>query len=202
MTATELQQFYEKLYFHEIDARDKIQGRLQLSLTVLLAVGGALVFLIQNFDYQTGAWTPIRAMFAFLVCVGSVTLVCAIMFFINAFLSGTYYFLPDSRQTADYKELLDQTYAQYKEREQLVSEAMDQYLVGCYIEYAAFNTRVNDRRSGYLYRCNGATIAAALLFILAFLSFYFGDLDKGKIKQPTDISISKPVDVRMIENRK
>jgi len=92
MTATELQQFYEKLYFHEIDARDKIQGRLQLSLTVLLAVGGALVFLIQNFDYQTGAWTPIRAMFAFLVCVGSVTLVCAIMFFINAFLSGTYYF--------------------------------------------------------------------------------------------------------------
>src|SRR2546428_8190607 len=90
MTATELKQFYEKLYFHEIHARDKIQGRLQLSLTVLLAVGGALVFLIQNFDYQTGAWTPIRSMFGFFVCVGSVTLVCAIMFFINAFLSGSY----------------------------------------------------------------------------------------------------------------
>jgi len=124
------------------------------------------------------------------------------MFFINAFLSGSYYFLPDSSQTADYKELLDRTYAQYKEREQLVSEAMDQYLVGYYIEYAAFNTRVNDRRSGYVYRCNGATIAAALVFILAFLSFYFGDLDKGKIKQPTEVSISKPIDVRMIENRK
>ena len=83
-----------------------------------------------------------------------------------------------------------------------MSDAMDQYLVGYYIEYAAFNTRVNDRRSGYVYRCNGATIAAALVFILAFLSFYFGDLDKGKIKQPTEVSISKPIDVRMIENRK
>jgi len=140
-------------------------------LTLLLALGGAVVFLVQNFDYQAGAWTPIRSMFAFFVCLGSVALVCAIMFFINAFLSGTYYFLPDSSQTADYKGLLDRTYAEYDNREQLVSDAMDQYLVGYYIEYAAFNTRVNDRRSGYVYRCNGATIAAALVFILAFLAF-------------------------------
>jgi len=202
MTATELKQFYEKLYFHEVDGRDKIQGRLQLSLTVLLVVGGALVFLIQNFDYQAGAWTPIRLMFAFFVCAGSVALVCAIMFFINAFLSGAYYFLPDSSQTADYKQVLDRTYAEYDEREKLISDAMDHYLVGYYIEYAAFNTRANNRRSGYIYRCNGATIAAGLLFILAFFAFYFGDLDKGKIKQPTEVSINKPIDVRMIDNRK
>ena len=83
-----------------------------------------------------------------------------------------------------------------------MSDAMDQYLVGYYIEYAAFNTRANNRRSGYIYRCNGATIAAGLLFILAFFAFYFGDLDKDKIKQPTEVSINKPIDVRMIDNRK
>src|SRR5260370_42614055 len=99
MTATELKQFYEKLYFHEIDSRDKIQGRLQLSLTVLLVVGGALVFLIQNFDYQAGAWTPIRTTFAFFVCAGILALVCAIVFFINGFLTSGYYFFPDNSQT-------------------------------------------------------------------------------------------------------
>jgi hypothetical protein len=202
MTATELKQFYEKLYFHEVDGRDKIQGRLQLSLTVLLVVGGALVFLIQNFDYQAGAWTPIRLMFAFFVCAGSVALVCAIVFFINAFLTSGYYFLPDSSQTADYKQVLDRTYAKYGEREKLISDAMDQYLVGYYIEYAAFNTRANDRRGAYVHLCNGATIAAAVLFIFAFLAFYFGDLDKGKIKRPTEVTISKPFDVRIIDNRK
>lgn len=202
MTDAELKQFYEKLYFQEIDARDKIQGKLQLSLTVLLAVGGALIFLIQNFDYQAGAWTPVRAMFVFFVCVGTVALVCSLVFFINAFLGGNYYFLPDSRQTADYKNLLEQTYAGFEQRRQLVSDAMDAYVVGYYIEYAAFNTRVNDRRSGYVYLCNGSTITAALLFMVAFLAFYFGDLDKGRIKQPAEVSISKPIDVRMIENRK
>lgn len=45
MTVSELRQLYEKLYFLEIEARDKIHGRLQLSLTLLLAVGGAVIFL-------------------------------------------------------------------------------------------------------------------------------------------------------------
>lgn len=202
MTATELKQFYEKLYFHEIDSRDKIQGRLQLSLTLLLAVGGAVVFLFQNFDYQSGAWTPLRWTFAFFFSVGAVLLVGAMVFFVKAFYNSTYYFLPDSRQTADYKELLEKTYGEFDAREQLVSEAMDQYVVGSYIEYAAFNTRTNDRRSAYLCLCNGSVVGSAVLFIFAFLAFYFGDLDKGKIKRPTEVSITNPIDVRMIENRK
>lgn len=201
MTGTELKQFYEKLYFHEIDARDKIQGRLQLSLTLLLAVIGAVVFLFQNFDYQTGGWTPLRLMFAFFFCVGSVLLVVAMVFFVKAFYNNAYYFLPDSRQTAEYKQLLEQTYSRYNNREQLVSDAMDQYLVGYYVEYAAFNTRANDRRSAYVHLCNGAIVGAGVLFIGAFLAFYFGDLDKGKIKAATEISISKPVDVRVIQKR-
>ena len=129
-------------------------------------------------------------------------LVCAIVFFINAFLTSGYYFLPDSSQTADYRQVLDRTYAKYDEREKLISDAMDQYLVGYYIEYAAFNTRANDRRAAYVHLCNGTTIAAAVLFIFAFLAFYFGDLDKGKIKRPTEVTISKPFDVRIIDNRK
>lgn len=72
MTDAELRQFYEKLYFLESEARDKIHGRLQLSLTLLLAVGGAVVFLFQNFDYQTGAWTALRALFVSFLCGGIV----------------------------------------------------------------------------------------------------------------------------------
>lgn len=201
MTGAELKQFYEKLYFHEIDGRDKIQGRLQLSLTLLLAVTGAVAFLFQNFDYQSGAWTPLRWTFIFFFCVGTVLLVVAMVFFVKAFYNNAYYFLPDSKQTAAYKDVLDSTYAEYGERDRLVSEAMDQYVVGYYIEYAAFNTRVNDRRSAYLHLCNGAVVGAAVLFIAALLAFYFGELDKGRMKPVTEITITKPIDVRMLENR-
>jgi len=201
MTRAELKQFYEKLYFHEIDARDRIQGRLQLSLTLLLAVIGAVVFLFQNFDYQAGAWTPLRWTFAFFFCVGTVLLVVAMAFFVKAFYNNAYYFLPDSKQTAEYKELLEQTYADFAERDELVSEAMDRYVTGYYIEYAAFNTRANDRRSAYVHLCNGAVVGAGVLFIGAFLAFYFGDLDKGRIRPPSEVTISKPIDVRVIQQR-
>ena len=79
---------------------------------------------------------------------------------------------------------------------------MDDYVVGYYVEYAAFNTRTNDRRSAYTHLCNGAIISAAVFFALAFLAFYFGELDKGRIKQPSEVSISRPIDVRVIHDRK
>src|SRR5579859_6366836 len=137
MTDGELKQLYEKLYFQEIDARDKVQGRLQLSLTLLLALGGAVAFLMQNFDYQAGHWTALRGAFVFFVCAGAVTLVVATVFFVKAFWNNTYYFLPDSAQTAGYKRVLDETYAQYEDRVRLVSDALDDYVFGYYVKYAA-----------------------------------------------------------------
>jgi hypothetical protein len=199
MTGTELQQFYEKLYFLELEARDKIHTRLQLSLTLLLAVGGAVVFLFQNFDYQTGTWTPLRVTFMLFFCGGIVILVIAAGLFVKAFYNPAYRFLPDSAETARYKARLEDIYKEYDERGQLVSDALDKYVTDYYIEYGAFNTRVNDRRATYLHSCNGAIIAAATILMLAYLAFYFGDLDKGRIKPATEVFITKPVDVRVQE---
>jgi len=38
--------------------------------------------------------------------------------------------------------------------------------------------------------------------MLAYLAFYFGDLDKGRIKPATEVFITKPVDVRVQEKGK
>lgn len=191
MTAGELRQLYEKLYFLEVDARDKIHGRLQLSLTLLLAVGGAVVFLLQNFDYQTGTWTLLRAMFMLLFCAGMVLLVIAAGFFVKAFHNPRYRFLPDSEQTARYQAELERTYEGYDQRGELVFAALDRYITGYYIEYGAFNTRVNDRRSAYLHSCNGAIVIAAAALMLAYLAFHFGGLDKGKIRPAAEVHIRK-----------
>jgi hypothetical protein len=180
MTDDELKKLYEKIYFVEIDARDKIHSRLQLSLTLLLAVGGAVVFLLQNVDYQTGAWTALRAMFVLFFCGGVVVLVVAAGFFVKAFHNSRYRFLPDSRQTADYRAQLEATYAQYEQSRQLVLDALDTYIITYYIDCGAFNTRVNDRRAAYLHSCNGAIIVAAVALMIAYLAFHFGGLARVK----------------------
>lgn len=202
MTASELREFYEKLYFLEIDARDKLHGRLQLSLTLLLAVGGAVLYLFQNADYQRGAWTGIRVAFLFFFCGGLTMLAIAAALFTKAFFNHAYQFLPDSVETALYKARLEDTYAEFEGHQALVSDALDKYVTDYYVEYGAFNTRVNDRRSAYLHACNGWMIAAAVLMMLAYLAFHFGDLDKGRIKTPAEVHITKPVDVRMHDKGK
>ena len=202
MTSSELRNLYEKLYFLEIDARDKLHGRLQLSLTLLLIIGGAVLYFFQNADYERGALTAIRLAFLFFFCGGIVMLVIAAGFFIKAFFNHAYQFLPDSSETARYKLRLEETYREYEAHEALVAEALDKYLVDYYVEYGAFNTRVNDRRAAYLHSCNGWLISAAVLMMLAYLAFYFGDLDKGRIKTPSEVHITKPVDVRIHEKGK
>lgn len=202
MTGAELKQFYEKLYFHEIDIRDKIHGRLQLPLTLLLVIGGAVLFFFQNFEYQTADWTPLRLGFVGLVSCGCMTMVVALTWFVKALRTDGYYFLPDTRTTAQYKRLLEETYRNYDDQRELVSDALDKYLTDYYVEYAAFNTNVNDRRSASIHLCNVALIAAGVLFLLAYLIFYFGNLDRSKMKPPLEISISKPVDVRVQRDAK
>jgi hypothetical protein len=91
MTDAELKQFYEKLYYLELEAREKIQGRLQLALTLMLAIFGAVAFLFQNFDYQAGAWTAMRISFLFFFCFGSVLLVVGMVHFSRAFFDNRYY---------------------------------------------------------------------------------------------------------------
>jgi hypothetical protein len=202
MTSDQLRQLYEKLYFQEVDARDKLQTRLQIPLTLILSVIGALVFLLQNFDYQIGSWTAFRVAFLFFLLCGAVILVLAMKWFVNALYNNEYHFLPDSAQTAKYKELLEQTYESYGNKDALVSDAMDKYVLGYYVQFAALNTQVNDRRAAYIHLCNGGIIASAVLFVAAFLAFYFGELDKGRIKPASEVVITKPIDVRIQENRR
>lgn len=199
MTNAELNRLYERLYFHELDARDKIHARLQVPLTLLLAIVGAVVFLFQNFDYQFPLWSPPRVAFAFFFVSGAVILVIAALWFVKALYTNAYYFLPDSKKTADYKSLLEKTYEPYENKDQLVSEALERYVRDYYVEYAAFNTQVNDRRSAYIHLCNGALVAAALLFVFAYLLFYFGDLDKGRLR--TEVFIAKPIEVRILDGK-
>ena len=50
---------YEKLYFHEIEVREKLGGRLQTPMAIIVSLIGVLAFLIQNFDKEHGATSAI-----------------------------------------------------------------------------------------------------------------------------------------------
>lgn len=197
MNSAELRALYEKLYFHEVDARDRIHSRLQIPLTLVVAIIGASAFLLQNFDYEMRPWTPARTMFAFFFVASTVSLVTAIVWFVKALYKNEYYFLPDAARTAGYKLELEKTYQGYEGANALIDTGLQRFVEDAFVQYGSFNTRVNDRRSGFIHLCNGAIIATAILLFVAFLFFYFGGLDRSRVGKPTEITVVKPVDVRL-----
>src|SRR4051812_43674654 len=117
MTNNELKQRYEKLYFLEVEARDKIHSRLQLPLTLILAIIGVVAFLLQNYDAQPGTFNAVQAPFIFFLGFGGLLLAAAIERFVRALYNHEYHFLPDSKKTAEYSALLETTYNGLPEKE-------------------------------------------------------------------------------------
>ena len=59
MEKNELYQLYEKLYFHELETRDKITGRLQVPLAIFISIISLAGYMLKNVDVFTDRFDPI-----------------------------------------------------------------------------------------------------------------------------------------------
>lgn len=184
-------QLYEKLYFHEIDSREKLNSRLQTPLTLIVSFVGVLAFFLQNYGHQGFSFAAI--LFSFLLILSAISLTLATTFFVKSWYNNTYSFLPSAQDTENYRQSLIKLYESYKNCSQLASDYFSDYLMKNYICCSAANTECNDRRSIYLHKTNGALVVTAAIAFLAFLAFFFGHLDKANIKKTTEISVVNPV---------
>lgn len=194
MAKNPLYDLYEKLYFHEIEVREKLGGRLQTPMAIIVSLIGVLAFLIQNFDSEH-LTTPAMA-FLILLILSTVVLVVAIYFFVRSWYGNTYDFLPSADDTEQYRQLLQKTYEQYKDGDVLAEEYLYEYLCSNYIKCATQNTQCNDKRSLNIHKMNGTVIISTVLIALSVMVFFLGDIDKSKTNRPTEVVIIKPVDVK------
>lgn len=193
MNSNALFALYEKLYFHEIEVREKLGGRLQTPMAILVSLTGVLAFLLQNSDKQHSAL--IGNLFLICLFLGAVLLSFATVFFVRSWYGSTYSFLPSAADTDTYRATLEKTYAQYSDGNLLAEKYLSEYLCTYYIRASTNNTRVNDKRSMNLHRTNGTLILAAVAVSGAFLLFYFGDLDKSKSAKPTEVKVVTPIQI-------
>lgn len=193
MAKNQLFDLYEKLYFHEIDVREKLSSRLQTPMAIIVSLTGVLGFLIQKFDIHQSSNTS--SIFIFLLIVSAISLVCSAYFFIRSWHGNTYAFLPSAEDTENYKKLLEDTYRSYNKGDSLAEGYLNDYLCSYYINCATQNTRCNDLRSINLHKTNKTLIIATLFVSISFIVFFFGGLDKTIIKKPSEIVIVKPIDI-------
>jgi hypothetical protein len=171
-------QLYEKLYFHEVDSREKLNARLQMPLALIISLIGVVAFLLQNYEHR--AFTPSATLFSLFLTAAIVALIAAIYFFILSWYGNTYAFVPSATEIEKYRQTLYTTYEPYDKGNALAANYFHDYLLRSYIDSSSVNTACNDNRSVSLHKTNTALIVTAVITFVAFLMFFFGGLQKGQ----------------------
>ncbi|MEO5347699.1 MAG: hypothetical protein H7834_15170 [Magnetococcus sp. YQC-9] len=172
----EIFQLYERLYFHEIDVREKLNYRLQLPLALIITLLGVLGSFIQHFHHHQFSYFEIGFWLFFFI--STAMLGRAIFFFSKAWINNSYFLLPTSREIDKYRKSFVDLFKDHHQGQVLTRNGFSQYLIHSYIENASINADCNVRRSGYLNRTGMTLIITAILLLITVFFFYFGEINK------------------------
>jgi hypothetical protein len=161
MNSTERATLYEKLYFGELERRDKISARLALPFAVIVATVGLLSYFLQLPEKPDVL--PWNAMFWSLYGASVAALLAGVWFFRKAWFGHTDRLLPTAGHIEEYYRLLEETYRSYEDSQSLVDKHFRDFLFKYFVECSSANAINNDRRSFDIYRATASLTASVLL---------------------------------------
>lgn len=184
-------ELYEKLYFHEVEAREKISARLQIPLAIILSFVSVYAIFIKGISFSliTG-W---HYLFFFVTCISIFLFVVNCMYFIKAFYGHAYEFLPSAKDTEEYRQKLIETYKEYDDCDSLVSKYFSEYLFRYYNECSSINTKANDKRSDAIHKSNTFSILNVIPLVLAFIMFACSGIDNNSRDREYKVNIVNPL---------
>lgn len=183
---------YEKLYFHEIDSRERLNARLQTPLALIVSFIGALAFMLQNCAAKEISLLFILFWGFWGLC--GLALLASVYFFVRSWYNNTYHFIPSAKNTEDYYKELLKTYESYDNGDKLVAQHFRDYLGRYFINCSSANTECNDRRSVYAHKTNTALIVTGVLALASFGAFQSEKLSQER--PVTEIKIVAPVEIK------
>lgn len=171
MNQEQLFLFYEKLYFQELERREKLSARLNVPLAILVAVVGFQSFMLNSASVAISGWSGFL-FWTFFVLATCATVMGA-WFFKASWFGHTDKLLPTANETEAYRSQLIDLYRNYDDKEQLVENALKEYLYEYYKQFSSENTVNNDARAYRLYQATYAITVAVLCSFLAFIPYFF-----------------------------
>lgn len=182
-------EFFEKLYFHELESREQMNTRIQIPLALLISIIGALGFMIQNFERDS---KTVWAYVFLAACIASTVFILISGYFcVKAAWGHTYNMTSFSTEWKGYYDSCVALYQseEEQERDRLIETALEDAVLNKYIECASVNAGLNATRS-YQYHLSIKYFLGAITCVSLTFSFYFfGMLDKSLHTKPTEVMI-------------
>lgn len=186
--AADSSNLYEKLYFHEIEAREKLNARLQVPLALITALAGVLAFISQQI-LQAAFDLDFLCVYA-LTALGLIFLCLASWHFLHGWSGSTYEFMPRADELSKYKSDLNDCIKQNNLPSISSDGLFNQQIEAYYIKCATKNSAVNDVRSARLHSASKFIAYSAAAFFIAVILLWFSKFDQ--MPHPRQTSTIEP----------
>ena len=175
MDIKERKKFYEKVYFYELDRRDRIYTKLRLPITILTFMGSVNFFLITKLLVSyIGPYNAINIILGITVILLSISMFIYLLRCIYHVLVGWVYHEVSLKDFEEYYDKLAEHYKKYNSEnlneqklklmiEEIFEKTLTQQLVRC----TYHNHKVNIAKGKYI--LNFIEALPAYLFFLALL---------------------------------
>ncbi|HEI9729030.1 TPA: hypothetical protein SLN40_002339 [Serratia marcescens] len=193
MDSNKLSEFYERLYFSEIDNKDKLYTRIQMAFGLIVLSTTVITYLLKNTSFDKN---PCAAMFVVLFSVVSLFLVIISCWLLKeASWGNDFKYLPRPKEINIHYEnfvTYEPTYIKYCEDngfnysgEYNPNKKINDYLLNELIECTSWNTSKNEFRSQKIYSSITFFFYSIIPLVIAVAIFLAMDLDSASPRKPT-----------------
>ncbi len=176
MKECDLFTFYEKLYFHEIQVRDSLQGRLQTPLAILVALFTFLGYMLTNVN--TFKMTTEFLIFFGFVLGSLLFLALAVLRFFKSVYNYNYEYLPCADAMEKYRSQLIEFYKENANARELVEKKISKYILNYFVECSSANAKNNDRRSFNIFLTYRFIVISVVFAFLSFIPYRYYEINE------------------------
>jgi hypothetical protein len=181
----DLFKLYQKLYFHEMDVKEKLVVKSQISFAIVVTAFTVISYMLRMLDYDSNCYAV--AFFVVFLSFATVLLTISLWFLIRSFYWRSYKGVPSPEKIDQYRvELNEHVDAlivynkdnpDYHQEIYNADEVMESYLYQGFKVCSTHNTEINDGRSGYARDGFMWILSALVPLVMASSIFILSDLD-------------------------
>lgn len=201
MINRELFVLFEKQYFHELEVKERLTNRVQISFALLVGEYTVISYMLRTVDQTRNLYVVISFYLLTVLTIGLSA--CATRLLLKAFRGNVYEGIPLASDTeSHHKSLIEHKIAVKKynkdypdaDRQEInIEEEIDDYLYRQYKERSSKNSIINENRMDWIHDSFGWLLYSAIPLALSCLLFVLVDLDVSSPRQSQDIHDAKVV---------
>lgn len=174
--------FYEKIYFYELERKEKLISRLNLPLAIL---GVLLSFLSYMLNKSPTTEDCSLGIFFWIFYLGAIfTLFCGVYYFWSSWQLRDYdRGLPTLNTMERYRSDATAHFAIHGENKDDAETYFKSVILSYYIEGATINTENNDKRGANLTSLASYVSLTMILSVLSFVPFYLHQQEQKQYEQ-------------------